>query len=239
MQDSDKGSNGSKFRKLVSVCAIVLVLAVAALLARNLLLQISEREFVASPPRKGRNAPYITSQDPVIERMVELARLSEDDLVYDLGCGDGRILIAAVKESGCRGIGFDIDPQRVAEARANAKQQGVEQRVEFLQKDIFTVDLSKADVAMMYLLPWMMNQLVPQFDEMRPGCRIISHEFWIDGVEPDKVVECFIDDDDRPEGVYLYTTPLKKNPAMEPGTPPTPDNLVPLKRESRGKPAIE
>ena len=166
--------------------------------------------------------------------MVELADLREEEVVYDLGCGDGRILIAAVKASGGIGVGFDHDPDRVAEARDRAKEQLVEQRVEFIEQDIFTVDLSKADVAMMYLLPWMMNKLVPQFEKMRPGCRIVSHDYWIDGVEPDKIIQCDLDTEGRSHRIYLYTTPLKKNPAMEHGTPPTPDNPVPLKREFRG-----
>jgi SAM-dependent methyltransferase len=220
-------------RKLVLFTAIVLVVLLVAFGVRHSMQRISESQKAALPRDVGRNAPFITSQDVVIDRMIELADLSEDELVYDLGCGDGRILIAAVQQSGCRGVGFDIDPDRVNEARANAKQQGVDQRVEFVRQDIFTVDLSKADVAMMYLLPWMMNKLVPQFDKMRPGCRIVSHEFWIEGVEPDKVIECTVDAEQRSHGIYFYTTPLKKNPAMEPGTPPRPDNLVPLKRKLR------
>ena len=140
-------------------------------------------------PNPRLNAPFITSPDRVVEAMTDLAALTKDDLVYDLGCGDGRIVITAVLRSGCRGIGFDIDPQRVEEARQNAVLNGVQDRVTITQQDVFQVDLSQADAVMMYLLPWMLNELLPQFEHMKPGARIVSHGFWIDGVEPDQYVE--------------------------------------------------
>ena len=154
--------------------------------------------------------------------MVELAGLKADDLVYDLGCGDGRIVITAAGRTGCRGVGFDIDPRRVAEARENARQHAVDQRVEFVEQDIFTVDLSKADVAMMYLLPWMMDRLLPQFQQMKEGCRIVSHEFWLEGVEPDDVVELDNPERERTSSIYVYRTPLRFNPTMIRGKPPRP-----------------
>jgi predicted RNA methylase len=168
------------------------------------------------------NAPFVTTSNIVVERMVELAGLTADDLVYDLGCGDGRIVITAALSKGCRGVGFDIDPRRVAEARENARQHAVDQRVEFVEQDIFTVDLSKADVAMMYLLPWMMDRLLPQFQQMKEGCRIVSHEFWLEGVEPDDVVELDNPERERTSSIYVYRTPLRFNPAMIRGKPPRP-----------------
>ena len=163
--------------------------------------------------------------------MVDMGRPAEGELVYDLGCGDGRIVITAALKTKCTGVGFDIDPERVAEARENATLQNLADRVQIVEQDIFTVDLSKADVAMMYLLPWMMNKLVPQFEQMKPGCRIVSHEFWIEGVVPDEIVE-IPDVDGRVEAIYLYTTPLKKNSAMEPGKPPVPADLPALRQQN-------
>ncbi len=140
------------------------------------------------------------------------------------------MVITAALKTGCTGVGFDIVPLRVAEARENARLHDVEDRVQIVEQDIFTVDLSKADVAMMYLLPWMMNKLVPQFDQMKPGCRIVSHEFWIEGVAPDDVVE-IPDVDGQIEAIYLYTTPLKRNATMEPGRPPVPADLPGLRAQ--------
>lgn len=167
-------------------------------------------------PRPKRNAPYIQSKDPVIAKMVEVAKLTDQDLVYDLGCGDGRIIIAAAAASGCRGVGFDIDPARVEEARQNARQAGVDDRVTIEQHDIFDVDLRPAQVAMMYLLPWMMQDLKPQFEQMQPGSRIISHDFPIDGVEPDAVYAVPLTDVSERHVVYLYTIPFQPKPARQP-----------------------
>jgi len=172
--------------------------------------------------RQGLNAPFIKTPNLVVDKMVELAEIKDTDVVYDLGCGDGRLVITAAMKSGCSGVGFDIDPERVAEATENAKLHEVEDRVEIVEQDIFTVDMSKADVALMYVLPWMMNKLLPQFQEMKDGCRIVAHDFWIDGVEPEVVIEFASPDDSREAVVYLYRTPLVVNPALEKGKPPMP-----------------
>ena len=188
--------------------------------------QASELRSVTAPPqRKGLNAPFITTSDVIVDKMVELAQLKEDDMVYDLGCGDGRIVITAALKSGCKGVGFDIDPERVAEAQENVRLHEVEGRVEIVEQDVFTVDLSKADVAMMYLLPWMMEKLLPQFQQMRDGCRIVSHEFWIEQVQPDEIVDLIDPKDNGPTSIYVYHTPLKIDPAMERGRPPRPEDL--------------
>ncbi len=175
---------------------------------------------VAPLPSLKRNAPFVLSPDSIVETMVELARLTKDDLLYDLGCGDGRIAITAALLSGCHSIGFDIDAERVNEARENATLNGVENLVSFQQQDVFRVDLSQADVAMMYLLPWMMDDLLPQFEKMKPGSRIISHEFWMAGVEPDKYIQIPSEDGEQSSGIFVYTTPLHKNPAVTQGQPP-------------------
>ena len=211
------------------LCGLVVVGAVClvgGLAARHCLRKTADlpRHF-PPPPHTGRNAPFIVTPDHVVEKMVESAGLNEGDLVYDLGCGDGRIVITAALKSGCEGVGFDIDPVRVAEARENARLHGVEDRVQFVEQDVFTVDLSKADVAMMYLLPWMLSQLLPQFEQMKPGCRIVSHDYWIHGVEPDEVIELTRDSNYNYATIYVYVTPLKMSPDMERGTPPRPGHL--------------
>lgn len=215
----------SRAKVITSYVLVACICLAGGLLIRHLLFRTADRPLDRSAlPRQGLNAPFIISPDVVVEKMVEMGRPAPGDVVYDLGCGDGRIVITAALKTQCTGIGFDIEPKRVVEARENVRLHDVTDRVQILEQDIFTVDLSKADVAMMYLLPWMMNKLVPQFEQMKPGCRIVSHEFWIDGVMPDAIVEV-PNAEGQIEAIYLYTTPLKKDPTMEPGKPPVPADL--------------
>lgn len=161
------------------------------------------------PPRPVVNAPFITTPQDVVDRMVELASLTEDDLLYDLGCGDGRIPITAAKKYGCRAVGYDIDPERVDESRRNIKANGVEDLVTIEQADVFTLDLSPANRITMYLLPMMLVKLIPQLEQLPPGSRIVSHDFEMKGVRPDEVI--YVDSEDgRAHTLYLWTTPLKK-----------------------------
>jgi ribosomal protein L11 methylase PrmA len=146
--------------------------------------------------------------------MIDLADLSKEDVVYDLGCGDGRMMIAAAKQAGCRAVGFDIDSAMVRRARENAKISGVESLVRVEERDVLTVDLSEASVVMVYLLPWIMEELIPQFDEMQPGSRIVSHDFRIAGCKPDKTIEIpSMDAGNDMHYVHLWITPLKKGTA--------------------------
>ncbi len=213
-----RASAGKWSAALLLFCGVLLTLGGTAWLLLN--RAAHQQPDTAPAPRKGINAPFITTSDVVVDNMVELAGLKPDDVVYDLGCGDGRIVITAALKSGCSGVGFDIDPERVAEALENARLHEVDDRVEIVEQDIFTVDLSKADVAMMYLLPWMMNKLLPQFQAMKDGCRIVSHDFWIDGVQPDESVEIIGPRDNDSTIIYVYRTPLRLDPAMEKGRPP-------------------
>jgi len=134
------------------------------------------------------NAPYVPTPQVVVDEMLKQANLTQEDLVYDLGCGDGRILIAAAKQFGCRGIGFDLDLDLVARARENAREAGVEDLVTIEVRDIFTVDLKDASVVMLYLLPTVNTKLVPQLLELKPGTRIVSHDFGIQGYKPDHLI---------------------------------------------------
>jgi SAM-dependent methyltransferase len=151
----------------------------------------------------------------VVDKMVEVAKITKDDLVYDLGCGDGTIVVEVAKKVGCRCIGYDIDPQRVREARANVAKNGVANLVQIEQKDIFTLDLSPANVVTLYLLPDLNVKLIPQLDKLKPGSRIVSHDFDMQGVTPDQKVsvETPTDEHGTEHEVYLWTTPLKKVPA--------------------------
>jgi len=161
--------------------------------------------------RIGLNAPFITTADAVVDKMVEVAEITAEDVVYDLGCGDGRLVITAALKHGCRGVGIDIEPDRVAEAKANVKLHGVEHLVEIREQDVFTVDLKEADVILMYLLPWMTKRLVPQFQEMPPGSRIVSHDFGIGDIkyiEPDSTYQVPLEGTHETHLVHRWYTPL-------------------------------
>jgi SAM-dependent methyltransferase len=173
-----------------------------------------------APDRIGRNAPFITSPDVVVDTMVEMAELTEDDLVYDLGCGDGRIVITAALRSGCRGVGFDIDPERVAEARENVRKNGVEHLVEIREQDVFTVDLNEPTAVLFYLLPWMNKKLLPKYEQLPAGRRLVSHDFGLGDivdVRPDqtKLVEV----EGEKHYVHRWNTPLRRPAKKKQGTP--------------------
>jgi predicted RNA methylase len=142
--------------------------------------------------------------------MLELAEVKKDDLVYDLGCGDGRIVVAAAKKYGCKAVGYDTQPQCIKDSLENVGRNKVESLVRIEQKDIFTLDLSQASVITLYLNPMLNLKLVPQLEKLRPGSRIVSHESDIEGVEPDKVVKFVSGESKREHTIYLWTTPLKK-----------------------------
>lgn len=123
-------------------------------------------------------APYVPSPEDVVDRMLALANVTKADTVLDLGCGDGRIPIRAARKYGARGIGVDIDPRLVEIAKANAKQAGVEDLVQFRLEDAMTTDLSEATVVTLYLLSSSNAKLRPRLlDQLEPGARIVSHAF--------------------------------------------------------------
>ena len=130
-------------------------------------------------------------------------------MVYDLGCGDGRIVITAAKKYGCKAIGYDIREERVKDSRNNVDANNVGDLVTIEREDIFTLDLSKANVVTLYLLPSLNVKLIPQLEKLKPGSRIVSHDFDMKGVKPDKVVE-FKPKNGSSHTIYLWTAPLKK-----------------------------
>jgi precorrin-6B methylase 2/LEA14-like dessication related protein len=153
---------------------------------------------------------YVPTPQDVVDKMLELAEVKKDDLVYDLGCGDGRIVVTAAKRFGCKAVGFDIDPRRVEESLENVQKNNVGHLVGIEQKDIFTLDLSKADVITLFLLSRLNVKLIPQLEKLKPGSRIVSHNFAMEGIKPDKVVKMFSSEDQFEHTIYLWTTPLKK-----------------------------
>lgn len=152
---------------------------------------------------------YVPTPQKVVDAMLRLAEVKESDVVYDLGCGDGRIVVTAAKQFGCRAFGYDIDPERIAESNENVRDNGVTDLVTIEQKDIFTLDLSGADVVTLYLLPSLNVKLIPQLEKLKPGSRIVSHDFDMRGVEPEKVLYVETDDAYR-HALYLWRCPLQK-----------------------------
>ena len=129
-------------------------------------------------PVRAPDVPYVPTPMPVVEAMLNMANVTSSDVVYDLGCGDGRIPILAAQKYGARGVGIDIDPQRIAEANENAKAAGVTGKVKFLVQDLFTSDVSEATLVTLYLLPSVNEKLLPKLQkELKPGTRIVSHAF--------------------------------------------------------------
>ncbi len=124
------------------------------------------------------NVPYVPTPESVVDKMLEMARVGRDDVVYDLGCGDGRIVITAAKRHGARGVGIDLDATRISEANDNARMAGVAERVNFIQGDLFQADFSEATVVTLYLLPEVNLALRPQlWRQLRVGTRVVSHAF--------------------------------------------------------------
>jgi SAM-dependent methyltransferase len=137
--------------------------------------------------QKRPEVPYVPTPEEVVAEMLRMADVDQDDVLYDLGCGDGRIVITAAKELGCRGVGIDIDPVRIQESRINASNAGVSDRVEFFQMDLFEADISQATVVTLYLLSKVNLRLRPKlFRELKPGTRVISHDFSMGEWTPEK-----------------------------------------------------
>lgn len=153
---------------------------------------------------------YVGSPYDIVSQMLHLAGVKKDDLVVDLGCGDARMLVLAAQKYGSKGIGYEIDPVMVRESRKNAEKNNVADLVTIVQADIFTVDISEADVLPIYLLPEMNLRLVPQFETLKPGSRLVFHNYDLFGYIPDKKIEIISNEDNSKHTLWLYTTPLKK-----------------------------
>ncbi|MFN3230577.1 MAG: SAM-dependent methyltransferase [Alphaproteobacteria bacterium] len=154
---------------------------------------------------------FVPTPQPVVDDMLMLARIQPGEVVYDLGSGDGRILLAAAQRFGASAVGYEIDEQLVALSRDRIAGAGLQETVEVRESNLFESDLSQADVVTLYLSPAMNSKLIPQFDAMRPGSRIVSHDFDIPGVKPQTVLRVTPGGPYRRERtIYLWTTPLER-----------------------------
>lgn len=149
------------------------------------------------------DVPYVPTTPEVVEAMLELGGITSNDLVYDLGCGDGRIVIAAARDRGARGVGVDINPERIAEATENAKKAGVQDKVRFIEGNLFEADIHEASVVTLYLLTSVNRKLRPRlWTDLKPGTRVVSHMFRMgEDWPPEKEVSV------SGRSVYLWTIP--------------------------------
>jgi len=179
----------------LKACALGLALWLAGCAGSTTTQRTAATPAPAATPTPSRasvklDVPYVPTPEAVVARMLKMAKVKADDLVYDLGCGDGRIVITAAREYGARGVGYDLNPQRIAESNANARAAGVTDRVRFVQGDLFEADLSGATVVTLYLLPDVNLKLRPKLlRELKPGTRVVSHNYDMGDWEPLEVDE--------------------------------------------------
>jgi len=192
---------------IVSATVATLCLTLAPAVYGQHIEQAAEKE---AKPARTPDVVFVPTPQDVVEKMLELAEVRKADLVYDLGCGDGRIVVTAAKKYGCRSVGFDLDPKRIEESLENVAKNKVGHLVKIENRDIFELDLSRANVITLYLLPSLNVKLIPQLEKLKPGSRVVSHSFDMRGVRPDKVVKFKSREDKRQHTIYLWTAPLKK-----------------------------
>jgi tRNA G37 N-methylase Trm5 len=155
-------------------------------------------------PTRRPDVIFVPTPEEVVEAMLQVASVNKNDIVYDLGCGDGRIPVTAAKKYGARGVCVDIDPQRIKEATENVAKNGVGDKVRLVNADLFTVDLSEATVVTLYLLPSLNVKLMPKLmKELRPGTRIVSHAFDMGDWKPEKEIDV------GGRRVYYWTIPRR------------------------------
>ncbi len=183
-----------------------------ALLLLSVCLPMSPRSAWAKDrkPKKTPDCVYVPTPHDIVEAMLEMAGIKKGDVVYDLGCGDGRIVVQAAKKCGCRGVGFEIVPKLADQARENARKNHVAHLVRIKEEDLFKADFSEATLLPIYLLPDMLKKLKPKLAKLKPGTRIISHDYRIEGVTPDKVKTLESKETGAEHILILYTLPLKE-----------------------------
>ena len=183
--------------RVMSWFSLALVLTVTA--------PVSAGEQAATQaPLRSPDVIFVPTPPEVVAAMLKVAKVGKGDIVYDLGSGDGRIPITAAKTYGARGVGIDIDPQRIKEANENLKSAAVGDRVKFLNADLFTTDISEATVVTLYLLPSLNVKLMPKLmKELKPGTRIVSHAFDMGDWKPEKELDV------NGRKVYFWTIPKR------------------------------
>ncbi len=160
---------------------------------------------VQTPAKRVPDVIYVPTPQEVVDAMLKVANVTKDDVVYDLGCGDGRIPVTAAKVYGARAVGIDIDPQRIKEARENVEKAGVGDKVTIIEGDLFATPIGEATVVTLYLLPSLNRKLIPKLnEELKPGTRIVSHAF---DMGPEWPPEQQLDVEGR--NVYFWTIPKK------------------------------
>ena len=180
----------------------------------GLVFSVSIAAAQSSEPKRPLDVPYVQTTDAAVQMMLKLADVKKTDIVYDLGCGDGRIVITAAKLYGARGVGIDIDPQRIREAKDNAKTAGVENLVRFEENDLFRADIHEATVVTLFLLSNVNLKLRPKLlQDLKPGTRIVSNTFDMGDWKPDK--KQMLDDADEEEfslsrKFYLWIVPQRR-----------------------------
>jgi SAM-dependent methyltransferase len=180
-----------------------------AALSMNAGMLAAQQPATPSAPLK-KDVPYVPTPPEVVQAMLDMAGVKSGDVVYDLGCGDGRIVIAAVKIKGVRGVCVDIDPERIHESRQNAQIERVADRIKFVQGDLFEVPIKDATVVMMYLLPAVNLKLRPRLQaELRPGTRLVSHMFSMGDWEADKTTSVQMPEYEHI--VYKWVIPPRPN----------------------------
>ena len=182
------------FRSVTLCTALVAALAAPA----------AAQNTATQPQLRTPDVIFVPTPQEVVDAMLEVAKVTKTDVVYDLGSGDGRIPVTAAKKYGARAVGIDIDPQRIKEANANAQTAGVTDKVKFLNADLFTTDISDASVVTLYLLPSLNVKLMPKLKaELKPGTRIVSHAFDMGDWKPEQTLNV------NGRTVYYWTIPKR------------------------------
>jgi predicted O-methyltransferase YrrM len=183
-------------------------MSLTPLLALALTLLALTTAVAQSPATRSKplDVPYVPTHEDIVAEMLSMARVGPNDVLYDLGSGDGRIVIAAAQKFGTRGVGYDIDPDRVREANANARRAGVTDKVRFVQGDIFDADIKDATVVTLYLLPDINLRLRPKLlSDLKPGTRIVSHNYDMGDWVPEQSKRMDVQGTDH--FVYFWTVP--------------------------------
>jgi SAM-dependent methyltransferase len=183
------------------LCAVILTVSVAG-------ISCGDQPTAGQSSVRAPDVHYEPTAPDVVEVMLRLANVKAGEVVYDLGCGDGRIVITAVREFGARGVCVDIDPQRIAESQENAHAAGVTENIRFLNQDLFVTDVSEAAVVMLFLSPALNLKTRPKLlRELKPGTRIVSHWHDMGDWKPQKTVR--VQSSGRERSVYLWTIPAR------------------------------